>query len=415
MRIKIFSAGLSLRSLAFGAVLSVASLGVAVAQPQIQIQFKNTKVYAGTGATGGQVATGGQSATVEVYARAGANYVTQDGSITNANGSWSNIQIRFDVSTASLTATLPTGSITFTRNTLATTSSSAQTNIPVPTPPAVANPLLDGGILVVNSNNSAGDFNADHLTYTYLGLITMTFTGGTVDATDLITPRASDASILPNPTSFWSTNGAPGVQNALSLPGATPLPVQLVDFSAHKAADGQRVQLDWVTASETGTDYFEVERSSGEGGVYASIGVRVKGAGSSSTRLDYLSYDRSPLAGMNWYRLRMVDLSGGVSYSAAKSVRFEGAGSESVSLYPNPLRRGDGGSVHLQVQASTDQSVSYSIMDGLGKLVGGGSVEVSRGSGAYPVEGLESLSAGTYYLSAKGATIKANLKFTKTE
>ena len=129
-------------------------------------------------------------------------------------------------------------------------------------------------------------------------------------------------------SSKWSDflgHTANTVGNSSASP-AQPLPVSLLDFTAKKASDGRRVQLDWTTATESGLDYYEIERSGTAGGAYSSIGVRVKSAGSSAVKLSYQSYDGTPLGGMNWYRVRMVDLSGKLSYSDTRSVNFGGGG-----------------------------------------------------------------------------------------
>ena len=200
--------------------------------------------------------------------------------------------------------------------------------------------------------------------------------------------------------------------------GSQPLAVELMEFTAVKASDNERVQLDWKSATETGADYYEVERSATEGGDYTSIGVRVKAQGTSSAEHSYQSYDRSPLAGANWYRLRVVDLGGKWGYSDKRMVRFEGGVrgvGESVSFYPNPVTRVNGGATGLRVTVSADQSLSYTISDGSGKLVGGGTIEVLKGESSTGIEGFEGLSAGTYYVSVKGATLNATLKVAKSE
>lgn len=221
--------------------------------------------------------------------------------------------------------------------------------------------------------------------------------------------------------SKWGSNDAVVGFNSpigASLTQVQPLPVSLTDFSALKASDGVRSQLNWTTLTETGSSYFEVERSAvNEAASFSSIGVKVAAAGSSATKLTYQSYDRSPLSGANWYRLRMVDLSGRVGYSAAKLVRFDGRGGagEAVTFGPNPLTRSNVSQSVLRVDASADQRVSYTISDAGGKLVGGGELEVLKGVGSYGVSGLESLAAGTYYLNAKGATISQTIKISKSE
>jgi hypothetical protein len=257
--------------------------------------------------------------------------------------------------------------------------------------------------------------------YTTYATVTIPVTAGTPTYLSRVYQRTTTSS--PQGGSFWgnsaplSINNLPITTNAPGNGGAgTPLPVSLLEFSAMRASDGRRSQLDWTTATETGSAYFEVERSaSGEASSFASIGVRVAAAGTSTSRLTYQTYDRAPLSGVNYYRLRVVDLSGKVGYSEVRSVRFDGQAAETVSFYPNPLTRSNSSATGLKVSVDADQSLSYSISDAAGKLVGGGSIEVLKGTGSYSLEGMESLSAGTYYLNVKGATLNQTLKISKAE
>lgn len=85
------------------------------------------------------------------------------------------------------------------------------------------------------------------------------------------------------------------------------LPVELIYFRAELNA-ARSVELNWATAVEVNNDFMAVERS-GDGRNFVELG-RVKGAGTIATPQDYFMIDPSPLAGINYYRLRQVDFDG---------------------------------------------------------------------------------------------------------
>jgi hypothetical protein len=91
----------------------------------------------------------------------------------------------------------------------------------------------------------------------------------------------------------------------LSDPGVT-LPVTLLYFEGHKLDDSNR--LDWATASEAISDYFDVEHST-DAYSWTSIG-KVPAAGNSNMTLEYYLYDESPEDVVNYYRLVQYDWNG---------------------------------------------------------------------------------------------------------
>lgn len=95
----------------------------------------------------------------------------------------------------------------------------------------------------------------------------------------------------------------------VSLTGlASPLPVKLTDFAATATTSGNL--LTWKTSEETGTNYFEVERSADgrQFSVIGNVAARGKAAG-------YSWMDAAPLPGMNAYRLKMHESNGQAAYS----------------------------------------------------------------------------------------------------
>lgn len=116
-----------------------------------------------------------------------------------------------------------------------------------------------------------------------------------------------------------------------SVASSTPLPVELLYFNA-MPADPDGVGLYWSTATENGNDHFDVERSRG-GVVFERIG-QVEGHGTTQTQQEYVFFDAFPYTGINYYRLKQVDMDGGHTYSDVRSIAI--GGSQPLVVYPNP-------------------------------------------------------------------------------
>ena len=112
------------------------------------------------------------------------------------------------------------------------------------------------------------------------------------------------------------------------------IPVELATFSA--TADGDRVTLDWVTASETNNAGFDVERST-DGETFAAIGYEA-GRGTTTEAQRYRFVDATPpFARTLYYRLRQVDTDGTDEYSDAIPVRITPDQLELLPSAPNPF------------------------------------------------------------------------------
>lgn len=117
----------------------------------------------------------------------------------------------------------------------------------------------------------------------------------------------------------------------------TPLPVRLVSFSATPLES--RTRLEWRTAEEENASHFEIQRSP-DAKSWTALPEDVPAVGTGGHR--YEAVDTSPLAGVNYYRLKMIDLAadgtdGTFAYSQIVSVDFAGAGNAPVVLFPNPV------------------------------------------------------------------------------
>lgn len=112
----------------------------------------------------------------------------------------------------------------------------------------------------------------------------------------------------------------------------SPLPVNLVAFEAVKGDASNH--LTWTTTAESDARGFEIQRST-NGKDWNKIGFvnSLAENGNSQGSLIYGFADTLPLSGLNYYRLKMVDLDGKFEYSRIRSVRND---AHSVVIYPNP-------------------------------------------------------------------------------
>jgi serine protease AprX len=132
-----------------------------------------------------------------------------------------------------------------------------------------------------------------------------------------------------NTTTSYPNNvyGYGRVDALAAVNAAIALPVELVDFQAHKS--GKATLLIWETASESDCAAYEIERSI-DGFKWDKIGAKpCKGAGK------YQYTDAAPGSGLLYYRLKQLDISGTYAYSKIVHVVFSSS-AYGMSLYTDP-------------------------------------------------------------------------------
>lgn len=117
---------------------------------------------------------------------------------------------------------------------------------------------------------------------------------------------------------------------SFSLSGGV-LPVTLLSFDAQNVRN--KVQLKWETTPNSTTDHFEIEKSNSSnqfqniGAIPATEGIM------SDNSIKYTFTDNNLSDNTSYYRLKMFDLSGTISYSKIISVQ-PGETSNKIQVYP---------------------------------------------------------------------------------
>ena len=110
------------------------------------------------------------------------------------------------------------------------------------------------------------------------------------------------------------------------------LPLNWLSFTG--TSKSKSIMLNWKTANERNTKAFEVQRSA-DGRNFVAIGV--VNAKATNEEKDYAFEDLSYAAGMNYYRLKQVDIDGLSEYSKTIAVRTDVA-IKDIQIFPNPAK-----------------------------------------------------------------------------
>jgi hypothetical protein len=182
------------------------------------------------------------------------------------------------------------------------------------------------------------------------------------------------------------------------------LPVKLLDFTGYY--DGGVDHLEWHTASELNNDHFELQRMTDDGD-FASIGT-IKGAGTTTQEQAYTFDDNNPLSGVNYYRLKQVDIDGNFAYSDIVAITTPANGSLSISIFPNPAKN----YVNISVSAIDNGSGQLELVDILGKVIYQQDISLSSGTTVTRLD-LSSYETGQYLIRFTSSTVNKVTKVIK--
>jgi len=152
-----------------------------------------------------------------------------------------------------------------------------------------------------------------------------------------------------------------GLGKSYSYPFAVcnfTLPVELTEFTG-KAVNKTSL-LKWTSVSEINLNLYELQRSR-DGVNFSAIAIAFS-KGSQKNEYDYI--DNHPYDGINYYRLKMIDIDGTFSYSNIVTVRFGEVKSGNVVIAPNPVKT----SINLQMTGLQQGIYKIEVTNAIGQI-----------------------------------------------
>ncbi|MEO5909142.1 MAG: T9SS type A sorting domain-containing protein, partial [Ginsengibacter sp.] len=176
-------------------------------------------------------------------------------------------------------------------------------------------------------------------------------------------------------------------------PEGAPTPVKLVSFTARQ--NGNSVSLDWSTSQELNNNYFQVERSD-DGNSNWTVLTTVRGAGNSQVAKSYNTLDANPLSGLNYYRLKQVDINGNHEYSRIVNIKM-GTQKASIFVLANPFHN----TLSVNFVSASLQLVTARLIDITGKQIALEQWPVSNGNSTKYFSNIGGLQHGIYILTIR--------------
>ncbi len=191
-----------------------------------------------------------------------------------------------------------------------------------------------------------------------------------------------------------------------ALKGGSALPVDLTEFEVSK--HGEQALIEWSTATEINSDYYEVLRSP-NGINFKSIG-RIEAANNSTQIQNYSFTDEHPLEGINYYRLAEIDNGGRYEKFKIKSLTFNFA-NIITDFFPNPVNN----NVTLLFNSYSDENYDLQISDLLGRTLYSLQTQAVKGINQLNLT-TNNLSAGIYFINLTDTNNHvSSMKFMKSE
>jgi len=174
----------------------------------------------------------------------------------------------------------------------------------------------------------------------------------------------------------------------------TPLPVAVNYLTGRK--QGSDHLLNWkVTCTGSTGVTMTLERSADARNF---TGIHTIAATALRCQQPFDHTDTDPLKGMNYYRIKIIDSDGKITYSTTVALLNAVKGFDIISIAPNPVVNGN---FKLNVTSAQAGKMDVAIFDMQGRLVNAQTITVSAGFNSLPVH-VNDLSPGTY-------TIRGNM------
>ncbi|CAN5426087.1 hypothetical protein BH11BAC3_BH11BAC3_34480 [soil metagenome] len=167
-----------------------------------------------------------------------------------------------------------------------------------------------------------------------------------------------------------------------------PLPVKLEYIKGQKSSRG--IALNWKVTCLSTNIQMEIERSSTTRG-FSTINAIAATQARCAQPFDFV--DVAPLKGRNYYRLKMIDIDGKISYSPIVTINGS-KGLDFVGLYPSLVTT----KTSLSISADKNGTIETVITDMAGRIVKRAKSPISAGASLVDID-CANLAPGIYTLT----------------
>jgi len=164
------------------------------------------------------------------------------------------------------------------------------------------------------------------------------------------------------------------------------------------------VLLQWQVDREAGFRQYDVE--TGTDGQHFIHAGTVPATNSAAYRFLHTN----PANGINYYRLKMVDIDGHYSYSPVVSCLFN-LESYTARVLDNPFRQ----SLVMQIDAMENTAIKLQVTDATGKLLLQKDISLAKGRNTITLPAANAWAGGIYLVTINGSGRAATLKLLKVE
>lgn len=186
--------------------------------------------------------------------------------------------------------------------------------------------------------------------------------------------------------------------------GGGALAVEFAYFEGYQSKN--EIVIEWITETESSNDYFEIEHGN-DGRTFKYV-EKIDGAGTSLDANVYKYVHRFPTNGLNYYRLKMVEFDGTITYS--KVITLEIESEVIINIFPTTVDT----ELNVKLFEAVDENTTISIFSSTGKNIANYQIGVGDNSLQIPTA---NLIAGIYYIKIKlqgeGVVTKPFIKKTK--
>jgi G8 domain len=200
-----------------------------------------------------------------------------------------------------------------------------------------------------------------------------------------------------------STTAAVSSFSPWIVTSSSVLPINFEYFTGRRQNENH--QLSWKLNCENGSDHFEIERST-DGNNFKNIGTVAINNGCLTA---FNFSDISPIAGKNYYRLKLINVNGRASFSNIILLLNQKDGFELVGLFPNVVKT----TAVLNVSSANKGRIDVNVLDGQGRLIQQLTSDLISGLNQIDMN-FSSLAAGGYFVKVVSENgDEQNIRFIK--